>query len=185
MENKKRDGSYICMLPSWKQWICLVPDTYVCYHHENNENVWSHAYVCYHQENKMSGPIHGMYTCWCRPQEGRQQWTGFLCVHVCTTVIKVGSRPSWVTETAIITHLSVAFRNAFHAASAGPLSRMDLAGLALPVLGLLLSNAQGCKDFWKTSKPCHIGIHWIALTEWVPNCAKFLKVFCIILYWPN
>ena len=28
-----------------------------------------------------------------------------------------------------------------------------------------LSEAQKCKDLWKTSKPCHIGIHWIALAE--------------------
>ena len=37
--------------------------------------------------------------------------------------------------------------------------------LTLPMLRLLLSKAQGCKDLWKTSKPCHVGIHWKALTE--------------------
>ena len=28
------------------------------------------------------------------------------------------------------------------------------------------STAQGCKDFWEPSKPCHDGIHWIALAEY-------------------
>ena len=27
-------------------------------------------------------------------------------------------------------------------------------------------NAQGRKDFWKPSKPCHVGILWTALTEY-------------------
>ena len=32
---------------------------------------------------------------------------------------------------------------------------------------VILSKAQGCKDFfWKPSKPCHVGIYWIALTEY-------------------
>ena len=30
---------------------------------------------------------------------------------------------------------------------------------------LLSSKAQGCKQFWKPSKPWHVGIHKIALTE--------------------
>ena len=29
----------------------------------------------------------------------------------------------------------------------------------------LSSKADGCKDFWKPSKPCHVGIHGIALAE--------------------
>ena len=37
--------------------------------------------------------------------------------------------------------------------------------LTLPMLRLLLAKAQECKDFWKTSKPCHVGTHWIALAE--------------------
>ena len=28
------------------------------------------------------------------------------------------------------------------------------------------SKAQGGKDFRKSNKPCHDGIHWIALTEY-------------------
>ena len=38
--------------------------------------------------------------------------------------------------------------------------------LTLPMLRLLTSKAQGHKDFWKTSKPCHVGIHHIALAEY-------------------
>ena len=34
------------------------------------------------------------------------------------------------------------------------------------MLRLLSFEAQGRKDFWKTSEPCHVGIHWIALTEY-------------------
>ena len=34
------------------------------------------------------------------------------------------------------------------------------------MLRLLSSKAQGHKDFWKQSKPCHIGIHWRALAEY-------------------
>ena len=39
-------------------------------------------------------------------------------------------------------------------------------GLTLPMLRLLSSKAQERKDFWKTSKPCHAGTHWIALAEY-------------------
>ena len=38
--------------------------------------------------------------------------------------------------------------------------------LTLPMLRLLSSKAQGRKDFWKPLKPCHVGIHWIALAEY-------------------
>ena len=34
------------------------------------------------------------------------------------------------------------------------------------MLRLLSTEAQGRKDFKKSSKPCHVGIHWIALTEY-------------------
>ena len=36
----------------------------------------------------------------------------------------------------------------------------------LPMLRLLSTKAQGCKSFWKPSKPCHDGIHWKALAEY-------------------
>ena len=35
-----------------------------------------------------------------------------------------------------------------------------------PILRLLSSKAHRHKDFWKLSKPCHVGIHWIALLEY-------------------
>ena len=38
--------------------------------------------------------------------------------------------------------------------------------LTLPMLRLLSFKAQGCKDFWKSLKPCHVGIHWKALSEY-------------------
>ena len=38
--------------------------------------------------------------------------------------------------------------------------------LTLPMLRLLSSKAQGRKDFWKTSKPCLVGIHWKAFVEY-------------------
>ena len=37
--------------------------------------------------------------------------------------------------------------------------------LTLQMLGLLTSKAQECKDFWKSIKTCHVGIHWIAHAE--------------------
>ena len=51
--------------------------------------------------------------------------------------------------------------------------------------------AQGHKYFWKPSLTCHVGIHWIALTEYsqmsthVPGFQSFSGCFCIILYWQN
>ena len=38
--------------------------------------------------------------------------------------------------------------------------------LILQMLRLLSAKAQGCKDFWKSSQPCHVGIHWRALAEY-------------------
>ena len=38
--------------------------------------------------------------------------------------------------------------------------------LTLPVLRLLTSKGRGRKHFWKPSKPCHIGIHWVPLAEY-------------------
>ena len=40
--------------------------------------------------------------------------------------------------------------------------------LTLPMLAeaILSSKAQGCKHFWKPSKPCHVGIHWIVLAKY-------------------
>ena len=55
--------------------------------------------------------------------------------------------------------------------------------LTLPMLRLLSSKAQERKDFFKSSKPCHVGIHWKALAEYssmgthVPRFESFYKVF--------
>ena len=38
--------------------------------------------------------------------------------------------------------------------------------LTLPMLRLLPSNAHKCKVFRKSSKPCHVGTHLTALTEY-------------------
>ena len=54
--------------------------------------------------------------------------------------------------------------------------------LTLPMLRLLSSKAQGCKDFWKSPKPCYVGIWWIALSEYslmsthVPGFQSFFRV---------
>ena len=49
--------------------------------------------------------------------------------------------------------------------------------LTLPMLRLLSSKAQGCNDFWKPSKPCHVGILIGELSlkplRWVPMCQVF------------
>ena len=61
------------------------------------------------------------------------------------------------------------------------------------VTALLSYEAQGRKDCWKPSKPCHVGIHWITLwiaeySQMSPNeypCTKvsvILQVYCIIFY---
>ena len=52
----------------------------------------------------------------------------------------------------------------------------------LPMLRLLSSKTQGCKYFWKTSKPCCVGIHSIALAEYsqisthVPGLQSLFRV---------
>ena len=61
--------------------------------------------------------------------------------------------------------------------------------LTRPMLRLLSSKAQEHKDFWKPSKPCHVGIHWNALAvsalRWVPiyqgfrHFFRFFASFCI------
>ena len=55
--------------------------------------------------------------------------------------------------------------------------------LTLPMLKLLSSEVQGCKDISKSSKPYHVGIHWIALAEFsqistnVPGFLSFSGFF--------
>ena len=55
--------------------------------------------------------------------------------------------------------------------------------LTLPMPSLLSSKAQGCKDFWKPSKPCLVGTHWKALAEFsqisthLPVFQAFFRIF--------
>ena len=51
--------------------------------------------------------------------------------------------------------------------------------ITLTMLRLLSSKAQGCKDYRRPSKPCHIGIHWIALAEHSDEylCARVSIIF--------
>ena len=61
--------------------------------------------------------------------------------------------------------------------------------IIFPMLRLHSSEAQGCKDFCKPSKPCHVGIHWIALTEYsqmstpMPRFESFFSVFASFCNW--
>ena len=58
-----------------------------------------------------------------------------------------------------------------------------LVRLTLPMMRLLLSKTHKCKDFWKPSEPCHVGIHWKALTEYfqmsthLPGFQSFFRFF--------
>ena len=60
-----------------------------------------------------------------------------------------------------------------------------MVNLILPILRLLLSKAQGCKDFKKPSKPCHVGIHKLALTGYshmsthMPGFHSFSSFFAL------
>ena len=54
--------------------------------------------------------------------------------------------------------------------------------VTLPMLWLLFSKAQAHKDFWKPSKPCHVGIHLKALAEYshmsthLPGFQPFFRI---------
>ena len=57
-------------------------------------------------------------------------------------------------------------------------------------LRLLLSKAQGHKDFWKPSKNCHVGINWKALAEYSQMSTQvpgFYSIFNFLhhFHWPN
>ena len=56
-----------------------------------------------------------------------------------------------------------------------------LAILTLPMLRLLSSITQDSKDFWKTSKPCHVGTHWKALADEYPY-ARVSVIFHVFLH---
>ena len=63
---------------------------------------------------------------------------------------------------------------------------LALEGLAIPILRLLSSEGHGLKVFWKSSKPCHVGIHWIALAEFsqmsthVPRFQSFSRFLHLV-----
>ena len=67
----------------------------------------------------------------------------------------------------------------------------ETSDLTLSMLRLLSSKSQRRKDFEKPSKPCPVGIHWIAIAEYSqmsthkPGFQSFFRFFCIIWYWPN
>ena len=44
-----------------------------------------------------------------------------------------------------------------------------------------MSKAQGRKDYWKASKPCHVGIHWKGLAEY-SQMSTHLSGFQSFLY---
>ena len=58
--------------------------------------------------------------------------------------------------------------------------------LTLPMLSQLPCKEQWLEDFWKSSKPCHVGIHWKALAEYfqmsthLPGFRSFLRVFTLL-----
>ena len=47
---------------------------------------------------------------------------------------------------------------------------------------LLSAKTQGRNDFWKQSKPCLVGIHWIALTEHSQMSDRVSVIFQFFLY---
>ena len=49
--------------------------------------------------------------------------------------------------------------------------------IALPMLRLLSSKAQGHRAFWKPSKPCHVGLHGIAHKYPYARVSVIFKVF--------
>ena len=60
--------------------------------------------------------------------------------------------------------------------------------LTLPMLRLLSSKGQEYRVFLKPFKPCHVGIHWIALAEYsqmntympgFQSFSSFFPSFCI------
>ena len=57
--------------------------------------------------------------------------------------------------------------------------------LTLPMLRLHSPKAQERKNLWKPSKPCHVGIHWIALTEYsqmsthLPGFRWFFRILAL------
>ena len=55
--------------------------------------------------------------------------------------------------------------------------------LTLPMLRLLKSKAQECKDFSKPPKPCHGGIHYQAMAEYYQMSTHMIwfKSFSVVV----
>ena len=73
----------------------------------------------------------------------------------CSTT--VDGSDSWNTGLCHEYHLPgllccVSYRNSWNITQTAPHTHLNL--------------CNGCKDFWNPSKPCHLGIHWIALAEY-------------------
>ena len=62
-------------------------------------------------------------------------------------------------------------------------SALQCQHITLPMLRLLSSKIQVRKTFQKPSKPCHVGSHWITLTEYsqmsthLPGLQPFVRLF--------
>ena len=54
----------------------------------------------------------------------------------------------------------------FHMESIHDLRILDITLLTLQMLRLFSSKAQERNNFCKPSKPCHVGIYWIALAQY-------------------
>ena len=62
-------------------------------------------------------------------------------------------------------------------------SSLSIGRFSLLMLSLLSSKKHGREDFWKSSKPCQVGFHWIAparysqMSTHVPGFLSFFKGF--------
>ena len=54
------------------------------------------------------------------------------------------------------------------------------------MLPLIAFKAGGCNEFWKPTKPCHVGIYWIALTGYSQMssryCARVSVIYLVFLH---
>ena len=101
----------------------------------------------------------------------RKYYSGWgVCRKIHTTSINTGCFSTaivlvWRTH---VTWLCLYWNNVMLSTSFTEFDKIcqRLSGLTLPMLKLLSSKAKRRKAFWKPSKPCHVGIRWIALAEY-------------------
>ena len=139
------------------------------------EQEWAHGQITLNKNNLIPENIPIIFR-WILNQTGATTSCKiFMRVLLCSENIVICSRPSalfrykWVKILYIhvivdLIACKVFFRVREHLWIMVT-CRVSFMLLTLSMLRLHLSKAQGQKDFWKTSKPCHVGIHWIALTE--------------------